>query len=528
LGPVRLAALAGVGIGLVAFFYYLTTRLAEPDLTLLYAELEVSDSSQIVSRLEAQNVPFKLSADGTRVMVPRDQAARLRMSMAEAGLPAGGSIGYEIFDRSGTFGSNSFVQKINHLRALEGELARSVRTIVGVRSARVHLVMPSRQVFNRRAPEPSASIIVGLRSPGPLDKSQVLAIQHLIAAAVPRLTPAGVSVIDSRGNLLARSGDKDTNQFLGASTTEELRAGYESRLAGTIEKLIEQFVGAGKVRAEVSAEMDFDRITTNSETYDPDGQVVRSTQTIEEDARSNDKESQGTVSVSTNLPDNESETANTLASTQSARTEETVNYEISKTVKTHVRETGEIRRLSVAVLIDGTYTTGKDGKNTYKARTSQEIEKLTALVRSTMGYDEKRGDTVDVVNMQFVSVEIEEVPFGLDKGDYFRLAELLILGVVALLVIVMVVRPLMARIMEAMSASGGHGLLADQTAPALAAPDMPAIPQQMAPNPAEAMIDIDQIEGRVKASSVKKVGEIIERHPDEAVGIIRHWMYEES
>lgn len=547
LGAARLLAIAGVGVGLIAFFMFLISRLAGPEMALLYGDLDVGDSSRIVAKLEGMGVPYEIRGNGSQVLVPRTRVPRLRMTMAEEGLPTGGSVGYELFDQSDGFGTTSFVQSINHVRALEGELSRTIRAIATVEAARVHLVIPRRQLFSRDKEEPSASIVLKLRGASRFTSEQVLAVRHLVAAAVPGLKPSRISVVDDGGNLLARTVEEGAKGPSGASA-DEMRRNYEHRLARTIETLLERSVGVGKVRAEVTAEMDFDRITTNSETYDPDGQVVRSTQTVEESADSTEREAENAVTVGTNIPE-ESVPAGLeggQSSTRSLRTEETVNYEISKTVKSHVHESGSVDRLSVAVLIDGTYTANEDGTTTYVPRSDEEVQQIEKLVRSAIGYDAERGDSVEIVNMRFASVEEdwgeeEEPPlFGLSKSDYFRIAEILVLGVVAMLVILLVVRPLMARVFESLPpprpAGAGKDLLSDQSggpAPALAAPSSGAAGEGAGGGgedqaSLDQLIDIDQVEGRVKASSIKKVGEIVERHPDETVSILRNWLYQEG
>ena len=549
--------MAAVAAGIIAFFIYLTSRLASPDMALLYGELNSQDSGQIIARLEQMSVPYRLGEDGGAIFVPQDDVGRSRMVMAEEGLPSGGNIGYEIFDRSEGLGTTNFVQNINHVRALEGELARTIRSISSVKQARVHLVLPRRELFSRDRQEPSASIILMLGGSNALGRQQVNSIQHLVAAAVPGLKPTMVSIVDDKGNLLAR-GTEEGDLSQTTSRAEEMRIGFESRMVRTIEELLARSLGAGNVRAQVSAEMDFDRVTENAEIYDPDGQVVRSTQVVEEQASNQDGAPPG-VTVGNNLPDALPELDTGAGSqSQTSRTEETVNYEITKTIKTHIREAGEVRRLSVAVMVNGDVTLDDEGNPTYEPRTAEELEKITALVRSAVGYDEARGDTIEVVEMPFVSLDAtssaeQGLLLGLSKTDLMRIAELLVLGVVAILVLIMVVRPLLGRLLEVdeEGASAGGGLLPGMPGqPALTGPDGQPVPQlagaggdpnavvatrvgedgseKNIANEIDQMIDLNQVEGRVRASSIKKIGEIIEKHPEEAVGIIRGWLHAEA
>lgn len=540
LGTVRLMAMGGVAIGILVFFIFLSARLNTADMSLLYGELDTGDSSKIIAKLETMGIPFELRAGGRQVMVPSDRVLRLRMSMAEEGLPNGGSIGYEIFDRSESFGTTNFVQNVNLVRALEGELARTIRALGQVTEARVHLVLPKRKVFSRKQQEPSASVVIKTKGPKKLGKNQILSVQHLIAAAVPELKISRISVIDHRGRLLARAGSGEDGGLSVASNNDEVQHSHEERLVRVIEELLEQSVGIGKIRAQVTAEMNFDRITTNSESYDPDGQVVRSTQNVEEKADSNERNNSRSVSVANNLPDaaaNQNGSGKNNAS-QSSRTEETVNYEISKTVRSHVREMGTVRRLSIAVLVDGVYATDEDGKKEYKPRDNAALQNLAKLARSAVGYDAKRGDTLEVINMQFVTALGDEVDtveplFGLSKGDYFRIAEIFVLAAVGILVILLVVRPLVARTLEALpsalAAATDQNLLADQSpdAPALTGPAETGIGGDNQLDDEE-MVDVARIDGKVRASALKKIEEIVERHPEETIGILRQWMSEDT
>ena len=267
LGLVKLGIIASVLIGMASGLYYVGQKYSDPDMALMYAELDMADASKIVSRIEGLGIPVELRGAGTQIYVPADKVARLRMDMAEAGLPRGGSVGYEIFDKSEALGTTGFVQDINHLRALEGELARSISSLSQVESARVHLVLPRRELFARERQEPSASIILKIMGPGRLNQAKVQSIQHLAASAVPDLTPERVSVIDDHGNLLARG--NGTAEGVQASNLDEAKIAYENRLSQTILNLVEKYVGFGKVRAEVSAELDFNRLTENTEKYDP-------------------------------------------------------------------------------------------------------------------------------------------------------------------------------------------------------------------------------------------------------------------
>lgn len=537
MGPARLTLMGAIAFGMIGFFIFLMTRLTTPQMSLLYGELDLGDSSKIVTRLESMNVPYQIQANGAQVMVPEDQVLRLRMVMADEGVPSGGSIGYEVFDNADSLGTTNFIQNVNLVRALEGELSRTIRTIQTVANARVHLVLPKRELFSRESQEATASIILTMSGSRRLTNGQVSAVQHMVAAAIPGLNPQRISIIDSQGTLLASGVDEDNSVGGAAAKAEGRKRDYESRIARMIEKLLGKTAGDDRVRAEVTAEIDFDRVTTSEEIYNPDGQVVRSTQSVAETSSAKDTQGGAAVSVAGNLPDPGGAQAEGAGSSSAdSRSEETVNFEISKKVVNHTREAGIIKRLSVAVLVDGHYA-WEGQERVYTPRTPEEMKNMTALARSAVGYDEKRGDIVEVLNMRFAVGEPPppeplDLFFGLEKKDLLRVAEILVLSIVAILVILLVVRPLVSRAfehmpgaMEAMTAEGG--LLGASHAPALAGPaPVPGDGMEEEDDDLADLIDLDRVEGRVKKSSVKKVGEIVEKHPDEALSIVRNWMYQ--
>jgi flagellar M-ring protein FliF len=540
LGAGRLAVVAATVLATIGFVVYLGARMIQPPMSLLFGGLDTKEASELVAKLDGMRVPYELRGNGTQVLVPEDQVLKLRLALAREGLPSGGTIGYEIFDKTDSLGTTSFVQNINQLRALEGELARTIRSLDGVAATRVHLVLPKREVFARENREPSASVVLKLRGATRLDKSQVAAIQNLVAAAVPDLKTSRIAIVDEKGTLLTRVEQSGPGS---AGSLAEAKLELEERHKRAIETLLERTLGPGKVRAEVAAEIDYDRVITNQETFDPDQQVVRSVQTVTEQSSSADGASQA-VSVQTNLPEARAQGSPGGGSNSStSRTEETTNYEISRTTRTQTREAGIVRRLSVAVLVDGNYTQGQDGNRTYQPRSNEELQSLATLVRSAVGFDAKRGDTVEIVNLQFPGNETVEPLaeefslLGLGKADLMRIAETGILGIVALLVLLLVVRPVLNRFMTPAGPqmpAGAPQLPPGQAQGQLALPAGAAAAPgtELAPaapvSEVEKMIDIARIEGQVKASSVKRIGEIVQRHPEEAVSIVRTWMYQDA
>jgi flagellar M-ring protein FliF len=518
-------AMVAVTTALIAFFGFVIMRVTTPQMTTLFTDLSAEDSSGIIKDLERQAIPFELRNEGAVIMVPKDKVTRLRMKLAEGGLPKGGGVGYEIFDKSDALGTTSFVQNINHLRALEGELARTIRAIDRVQAARVHLVLPERPLFSRETPEPSASIVVRVR--GSLEPQQIRAIRHLVASAVNGLKPQRVSIVDEAGQLLADGATGDADNAIG----DERRASFEKRMRNQVEAIVSSVVGAGRARVQLSADFDYNKITQTSDKFDPEGRVLRSSQTREESSLTADNS--GQVTVNNELPGNQNRDNAPVARDQSKKSEETNNYEISRTTKTEVTEVGRVNRISVAVLVDGSYARNEKGEMVYQDRSKEQLDRIAALVRSAIGFDQKRGDQVEVVNLKFaeapVVVPLAE-PTGLllgmfqfTKDDVMYVIELGVMMLLGLVVLFMVIRPLVRRI------------LAAEVIPELAHEEVPALTDGSAPtgqnlipgaNATAQMIDVAQVQGQVHAQSVHRVGELAERNPNETASIVRQWLSE--
>lgn len=539
--------MGAVFLGLLMFFVFVSMRVSGPEMKILYRDLPPEESSMIAAKLEEMQIRYEVSGDGAKITVPDKDVGRARMLLAQEGLPNGGSLGYEIFDKQSGFGTTNFVQNINQVRALEGELARTISSLDAIKSARVHLVLPQRELFSRESRPASASVFLHLKSAAQLDREQIAGIQSLVSSAVPDMKSKNVSIIDSEGRLLAKGGEEDGDILL-SNKAEEARLKYEQRMTQIIEDLIGRTVGFGKVRANVVADLNFDRVTENAEMFDPEGQVIRSTQAIAE-KNSETQPSSNSVSVENNLPGADSNLLNEQSPTSASdRTEETTNYEISKTVRNLVRESGEVKKLSVAVLVDGTYTTDAEGKKTYQPRSEEELNRINALVSSAIGLDSTRGDKLEVVNMQFA--EIETTPeddgtkiLGFERSDLLDAAEVLTVAIMIILVVLLVLQPMVGRLLASdgpkFSPGFGdgeseHDLLTSSLpkSPALTGPGMSSGGGESeflsAPEPGDSMISVEKVEGRVKASSIKKVEDIITAYPEETVSVLRNWMTQES
>jgi flagellar M-ring protein FliF len=528
-GPARIAAMLAVAVALVGFFGFVILRVTSPQMTTLFTDLGYDDSSAIIKDLERQAIPFEIRNDGAIIMVPKDKVTRLRLKLAESGLPKGGGVGYEIFDKSDALGATSFVQNINHLRALEGELARTIRAIDRVQFARVHLVLPERPLFSRETPEPSASIVVRVR--GSLEPAQVRAIRHLVASAVNGLKPQRVSIVDENGQLLANGAEGGTAAE--SISGDERRASFEKQMRNQIEAIVSSVVGAGRARVQLTADFDYNKVTETSDKFDPESRVVRSTQSREESSLTSDGK-EGQVSVGNELPGAPpAQPPQATAKDQSKKSEEIVNYEISRTTKTEVVEAGRVNRISVAVLVDGSYGKDEKGELTYKPRTKEELDTIGSLVRSAIGFNQKRGDQVEVVNLRFADAPVAVPPvepegwlpkLQFTKDDVLNVLELAAMTFLGLIVLFTVVRPLVRRVL-ASDPEPSTSLIASGAAASTSAATAPGGPPQLTSSAAQ-LIDVAQVQGQVHAQSVHRVGELAEKNPHETVSIIRQWLTE--
>lgn len=391
-------------------------------------------------------------------------------------------------------------------------------------------MLPERQLFQRETEQPSASIVLHLRRDA-LSPDQVRAIRNLVASATPGLTSNRVTILDETGRLLAAASTPDGAVADGVQAEQ---AAIEERIRQTVTDIVEGVVGPGNARVQVNAEMDFNRISETSEHYDPEGRVVRSTQTTEGNSSSQERAQGSTAGA--NVPDANSTASQSGPQNSDAQSSETVNYEISHTTRTEVSEGGRIKKLSVAVAVDGTRAPAQgNAAPRYTPRTAEEMQRLTALVRSAVGFNEQRGDQVEVVNVQFA----RNAPEGAEAKaaglldtthfDLMRIIEIVAALIASLAFVFFVLRPLIGGLVRGGAPSAGTQALggaAAATVPALPAPPGGGGATSLASlmPPEDDSIDIAQIQGRVRASSVKKVAEVVDKHPDESIQIIRGWL----
>lgn len=528
-GLARFAVIVGVAIGVALAMGLLVARMGDEPLALLYADLDLRDGQDLAARLDQDNLTYEVRESGGRISIyaPRSDVVGLKLKLAGDGFIAStSSVGYEIFDEQDSLGLTSFQQNINRLRALEGELARTIATIAGVRSARVHLVLPERELFSREKQRATASIVVD--APGGLDRHSVRAIVNLAASAAPGLSPSRVTVLDAGGALLASGQENDDPLSASGGVDERIQA-TEARIRRTVEDIVGRIVGPDNLRVQVAADIDFSRVTQTANIIDPDSQTVLSATTVEDASNSNDPAATRGVTVANQLPEAQIVDPNSVAAATSSarRTEETTNYEMTRTVRNEVREMGGVKRLSVAVAVNLATTTNADGAVVPAPRSQEELARIGALVRSAVGYNAARGDQVEIIEAAFQAPLAEQPgiaatsaaqPPLFDSATLMRIAEVGALLLVVLALIVFVLRPLMPAT-TARTTSAPAREIGGATPAALPSPS---------PGGLENLIDLAQVDGKVKASSLKRVAEVVKAHSDESAGILKSWIRQAS
>jgi len=464
MSPSQAIMLIGVIAGVIVGAMVMTNWVSSVSYSALYSNLEASEAGEISEYLTEQNIPFKLSDGGRTVSVPSGDVYKVRISLASHGLPRSGNIGYSIFDQS-NLGMTEFLQNLNFRRALEGELMRTIMQLSDVQAARVHIVMPKDRLFAKDQREATASVVLKLKNPSGLSKSQLAGITHLVASSVEGLKPENISIIDYNGNLLTSQSESDVLAGL-TSSQLEVRKNVEGYLEKKAQSMLDGVIGRGKTIVRVTAELDFQQVETTSELYDPNSSVIRSEEKTEETKQMADK------------------TEEVNESTDDSRVESSItNYEINKTVEHIINSVGNIKRLSIALLVDGIYkeVEGEGGGTelVYEPRSQEDIDRLSAVVKNAVGFDGDRNDQIEVMNIAFDNSSMQ---FEQDKLDqiykqefYYEIARkvgMVLLAVVAFLYLRKKVKKLfmsLGRIVSttpqgktaASAAAGGEGVNRD-------------------------------------------------------------------
>lgn len=510
MSPSRRIMVLGGTAAVLAAFIFLMLWANKPEYETVYAQLSQEDAGAIVAKLKERKIPYQLTGNGTVIQVPKEATQETRLFLATEGLPTGGAVGMEVFDRN-ALGATDFVQRLNYQRALQGELERTIRKFREVDQVRVHLNIPKESLFIEEAREPSASVVLKLKSGQALDRSQLAGIVHLVSSSVEGLKPQNISVVDTQGGLLY-SQDPDTDGVLVTEKQVQFRRNLEKTLADRVTTMLERVVGPNKAMARVTAEISYQQTSTNEEIYDPDRTAIRSEQRFTETTSGAARGAAGTPNARYDLGTGQGEPGTgTAAEEKYQKNEETTNYEITKINRQTLTPGGEVQRLSVAVIVDGTYkeevVDGKDVK-TFVPRSQAEITSLEQLVRNAVGYDETRGDAVVVNSVPFYLPE-EEAPVGFvgRSVDYLRQFGRPALNILLIvLFFLFVVRPIMSWVRK-------------EARQALPAPTEPQALLEREDAPA-------MVETRVEPGKLSReqVLAIANQNPDRTVNMIRAWI----
>ena len=525
----------GVAAGVAAVLVAVMLRIGQAPDALLYSNLDLREASEISSALDGAGIKYQSKGDGSTIFVNRDDVGTARLMLAGKGLVTSGSVGYELFDNQSVLGQTEFQQNLNEQRALQGELSRTIMSMRGITSARVQIAMPRRELFQSDGVEPTAAVVVGV-SGRALSASQVDAIRNVVASSVPNLKPEKVTLTDTANRTLAAGPSADG--FSSASALDAKNT-TEAQLQARIKDIVEGVVGVGAARVQVTADIDHSRSTTQELRYDPDGQVVRSTSTNGTESTDTTGVSDGGATAANNIPGGEAPATTPVGSSDTANTE-TTNYEISNTTTTTIKEAGEVKKLAVAVAVDGKYAPPAEagGEPVYTPVSEEDRAKIEALVKAAVGFDAERGDVVQVTAVRFNrdlaavgGVEAGSSLFDFTKNDLMRGVELLVLLITGVLLIFFVLRPLLKSAtgggaQPQLAGPAGMPVTSLQTTMMGGGPQMAQIAGPGGPSEMEQRLDIARIEGQVKASSVKKVADFVEKHPDESTSILRSWVHE--
>ena len=529
LGVRRLAVLGSVGLAIVAVVGFGSYVLSRPDMVTLYTGLSPQDVSRIGAALTEAGISFDVSSDGTKVLVPPASTAQARMQLAEKGLPASSTAGYELFDKLGSMGLTSFMQEITRNRALEGELARSIQTLRGVKAARVHIVLSDSDSFRRERKRPSASVVVKLDGPG--ENSSAKAIRHLVAAAVPEVSPDAVQVVSTDGTVLAAEGD-GASELPGKMI--ELERAVSKELQEKVRKTLTPYLGIDNFEISVAAKVNIDKRQTSETAYDPKSRVERSLRVIKQADNSKNSNSKPAVGADQNIPGEETGQAPGETSQRSNdRREELTNFEINTKSTTTESQGYRVDQLTVAVLVNRKRLVESTGSTVVAGSFDARLKEIESLVRSSAAIDSARGDQITVAAVDFIqsagamdpvpSPGIVELLLG-QLGSLIR--ALTIIGVAAILVM-FGFRPVTRLLLEQTPGLALEGGALGRSNAAIAAlsgsPAPGALPAPVAA--AEPEIDLlDELSMSMNKSVNKRLEKIVNLNEDQAAAILKQWL----
>jgi flagellar M-ring protein FliF len=452
----KFAILALVAAGFASLFA-MSLWVQTPDYQLLYSKLSPQDAAQIVERLKSEKIPYELSQGGQTIRVPSKDMHEIRLKLASEGLPEGGEVGMEIFEDS-SLGMTEFMQKLNYQRAIQGELGRTIKTLDAIEQARVHLVIPKDTLFLKEKPRGKASVTIKVKPGKTVTQDQAQGIVHLVAASVEGISAQDVVVVDLKGNIL--SGDQQgSSGAIRTTSNYQHKMLVEKQIQDTIVRMLENALGEGKVIARVSADLDFELVERTEEIFDPDSQVVRSEQIVTE-ATLGALPPGGVPGAQSLVPGGAGGGAAGSQGAKRDKENQTFNYEINKIVRQISKPIGTVKKLSVAVLIDGNVT-GEPAE--YQPRTPEEMAKYLPIVKSAIGYDEKRGDQIQLENVQFDRTFEQDEESRLAKSETtdlaFKVAKYVLGALFVLLFFTRVIRPIINWMTTSLEVVPEHGQL---------------------------------------------------------------------
>ena len=529
LGARRLIALAVVGIGVMALLGVGAYYLSRPQQDVLYSGLTRDDVGRIGSALKDAGIDFDVAADGATVTVNYGDTARARMLLAEKGLPQSANSGYDLFDQVGSFGLTSFMQNVTKTRALEGELARTIQSMDGIKAARVHLVLPDRSSFRSEQQQASASVVI--RTEMPTDTGPAQAIRHLVAAAVPGLKVDNVTVLNTEGTVLA-SGDDIESASAGKMATVEQTVNRE--IEDKVRRTLTPYLGIGNFQVSIVTRLNLDRSTTNEVIYDPSSRVERSVRTVKENAQAQNSTADAAASAQQNLPTQKAagETAKN-SNEANDRREELTNYEVSSRTVETAHDGFKIEQISIAVLVNKHQLDTIAGKGADALPVEHQMMDIEQLVGAAAGYNKDRGDQLKVAAVDFVSDAPQEIPepslFDTLAAQVGYFANSLALVVVALIAIMLGLRPAIKAIMSQPASGGGPAMTPEVAIEAMHAPSIAQAmgsPQQMGEEPNLNLIE--DVTKRMNRSPQKRLEQIVEYDEAQAAAILRQWLHQDE
>jgi len=496
LSIIIVAAVSLISIGILIDF------VNQDQYRVLFSNLSAEDAEKISARLQEKGISYKVGSAGDSILVPSEHVSELRLDLASLGLPLGGGVGFEIFDKK-NFGATEFVQRLNYQRALQGELSRTINSLDEVQYSRVHIVMPKRSLFTEEQEEPTASVIIKLKPRRRLQASQIEGVAHLVASSVEGLQSEKVTILDSRGNILSNVQTK--SKFAKVTDSQrEYQESLEADLANKIQSILERVVGRGNAVAKVSANLDFTSIEKTEEVYDSEEPVARSLHRKSKVSYAPIKSGESTVSPI-------KKGTNDSYKTKQEEKDETINYEINRSVSKTVMPVGKIDRLSVAVLVDGIYHKNNKGIEEFQPRSKKEMKSLENIVKNSIGFNASRGDQVVVTSMPFKTIELETGPdergFWKDGLTFLMPFMKYFVSLIALVFVVFfILRPLVKLILKEVGDQEAGG-----------APELLSVPDNQLENPKIPMV-------HKSLNNVEVVKTLANQDAKQFAELLRNWI----